>query len=86
VSKTIEDKLVEKQNKKEISEVLPSYNKRSTLLAGGFNLICKLIGHKTRWVYHQFHTVQTDQGKEYYECWICSRCKDVEGKLVRVQK
>jgi len=82
---TLEEKLVDRQNKKELKEAFPSYNELKTLHKGSKNLMCKIFGHK-RHVHHAFFVETTDRGKEYYECYICERCKDILGKLVRITK
>lgn len=85
--KTIEEKLEEKQGIKEINEIFPRYTgERKTLKDGDGNKLCKLFGHKEREIHHAFFVEETERGKEYYECWICPRCMDVEGKLVNIVK
>ena len=86
MKETMEQKLENKQNKKELNEIFPDYKEKPTLKEGERNILCKLLGHKSRWVHHQFFTKTTERGKEWYECHICPRCKDVQGKLVNITK
>lgn len=84
MKKTFEEKIELKKMQKEIKETFPNYNEKVTLKKGESNILCKTLGHKKRFVHHAFFTKQTERGKEYYECWICPRCKDIEGKLVNI--
>jgi len=86
MSETLEEKLESRQTKKELQEIFPNYKERINLKEGKKNLLCKIFGHKERIVHHAFYTQVTERGKEYYECWICPRCMDVEGKLVNIVK
>ena len=82
--KSMEEKLEEKQTLKEIKEVFPNYGEFKTLKEGEPSKLCKLFGHKERVVHHQFFTERTERGKEWYEVWVCPRCKDLQGKLVNI--
>lgn len=82
--KSMEDELVERYEKEELKKAFPNYKEYKTIKEGRPSWLCKLFGHKVRVVHYQFYTEKTERGKEWYECYICPRCKDVEGKLVRI--
>lgn len=81
---TIEEKLEKKQAAKEIAEIFPNYGEFITINEGKKSFLCK-VSHK-RVVHHAFYTKKTERGKEYYECYVCVRCKDIQGKLVHIVK
>ena len=82
----MEEELVEQQEKKELSEMFPNYGEFIVIHEGEKMIGCKMLGHKERVVHHQFFTKVTERGKEWYECHVCPRCKNIEGKLVRISK
>lgn len=82
---TLEEKIEEKNMKRELKELLPNYGEFKNIKDGNRSWKCRLFGHR-RIVHHQFFVEETERGKEYFECHVCVRCKDIEGKLVRIEK
>ena len=82
---TLEEKLQEKADKKELGEALKKikYDEVRSLKKGNFNLFCKLLGHK-RDIYPQQISEIVEGKKKFYEAWICTRCNDTELRLVMV--
>jgi hypothetical protein len=84
-NETFEEKLEKKKLGKELKEIFPNYGEYKTIKEGGKFLRCKLFGHK-RMIHHAFYTEETERGKDYYEVYVCIRCKDIQGKLVNIVK
>lgn len=68
---------------KGIEKIFPDYNETKTLQKGKSKVMCKIFGH-VRIIHHAFYTEETKRGKEYYEVYACTRCSDIEAKLVRI--
>lgn len=86
MEKSIEDKIEKKQAIKEMREIFPNYGETITIKEGERNFLCRIFGHKERHIHHQFFAKETERGKERYEVYVCPRCKDIEGKLVHIEK
>lgn len=70
---------------KEVQEIFPNYGEFKLLKeASEHHDECKEGNHEERIVHHAFYTEVTSRGKEWYECWICPRCKEIQGKLVNI--